>query len=451
MTNARRLAYQVLLNLEKQASHPDRLLRAALQRHPELKDEDRALSTELVYGVLRWRGTLDWHINQLSSVKPERIAPEVRLLLRLALHQILHLDRIPDHAAVNEAVKVARASQPPHVAGFVNAVLREAIRREGRWAWPSLENAPDELLAVATSHPRWFVQRCLKEFGFEEARSLCQANNTIAPLVLRVNPRMMPAADVVRHLREAGIHAEPSPCLPDAVRLFGLRRDFAGLPGYREGWFQVQDEASQLVSLILDPQPGERILDLCAGFGGKTTHLGLLMDNTGEIVAVDQSSWKLQELRHNARRQGLSIITTVVGDARELSPTTLGSFDRVLVDAPCSGFGTLRRKPDIKWRRHPKGPYRFSQLQRELLERASLLVKEGGMLVYSTCTVFAEENEMVAEDFPRCYQDWALEAVADFLPESCREMVQGNYFKSWPHRHQVDGFFAARWRRMRRS
>jgi 16S rRNA (cytosine967-C5)-methyltransferase len=448
MTDARRLAYQVLLNLEKQASYPDRLLRAALLRHPDLKDEDRALFTELVYGVLRWQGTLDWHIDQLSNIKPRKVAPEIRLLLRLALYQILCLSRVPDHAAVNEAVKIVKSSQPPHLAGFVNALLREAIRREGRWDWPSPASEPEAYLAITTSHPQWFVQRSLKEFGFEETQSFCQANNTIASLVLRVNPRKILRAELLDQLREDGARAEPSPYLPEAVRLSGLRQDLARQRCYQEGWIHVQDEASQLVSLIVDPRPGERILDLCAGFGGKTTHLGLLMDDAGAIVAVDQSSWKLQELQQNARRQDLNLITTVAGDARELPPTQLGSFDRVLLDAPCSGFGTLRRKPDIKWRRHPKDPYRFSQLQRELLHRASLLVREGGILVYATCTVFSEEDEAVAADFGKRHEDWVLEPVAGFLPEACREMVHGDYFKSWPHRHGVDGFFAARWRRM---
>lgn len=449
MTDARRLAYQVLLNLEKPASYPDRLMRAALQRHSDLKEEERALFTELVYGVLRRQGTLDWHIGQLSKVKPQKVAPEIRLLLRLALYQILYLDRIPDHAAVNEAVKIAKTSQPSHVVRFVNAILREAGRREDRWNWPSLENDPDEYLAVTTSHPLWFVQRCLKEFGFEEARCLCEVNNTIAPLVLRVNPHRMLAVELVDRLRETGVHAELSPYLPEAIRLSGLRQDLARVIGYKEGWFQIQDEASQLVSLVLDPRPEERILDLCAGFGGKTTHIGILMANAGEVVAVDQSSWKLQELQQNACRQGLTIITSVAGDARELTPVQVGSFDRVLLDAPCSGFGTLRRKPDIKWRRHPKDPYRFSLLQRELLDHASLFVKEGGVLVYATCTIFPEEDELVAEDFGLHHEDWKLEAAADYLPEPCRDMVQGNYFQSRPHRHGVDGFFAARWRRIR--
>ena len=205
MINARRLAYQVLLNHEKQASYPDRLVRAVLRRREDLKDEDRALLTELVYGVLRWKGNLDWHIDQLSNIKPPKIAPEIRILLRLALYQIIYLTRIPDHAAVNEAVKIAKASQPPHLAGFVNAILREAIRREGKWNWPSSASHPDEYLAVTTSHPQWFVQRCLKEFDFEETQSLCQVNNTIAPLVLRVNPRKIPALELVERLHAAGV------------------------------------------------------------------------------------------------------------------------------------------------------------------------------------------------------------------------------------------------------
>jgi len=447
MINARKLAYQVLLNLEKQASHPDRLLRAALRRHAGLKDEDRALSTELVYGVLRWRGTLDWHIDQLSKVKPDKIAPEIRVLLRSALYQMLYLSRVPDHAAVNETVQIAKSSQPAHVAGFVNAILREAARRKDQWEWPSLEHDPAAWLAVTTSHPLWFVQRCLKEFGFEETQAICLANNAVAPLVLRLDLRKTSPADLVAQLCEQGLRAEPSPYLPAAIRLTGLRQDVARLASYQKGWVQVQDEASQLISLILDPRPGERVLDLCAGFGGKSTHAGLLMGKEGELIAVDQSSWKLQELQQNARRQGIATVTTLAANVMELRPEQLGTFDRVLLDAPCSGFGSIRRKPDIKWRRHPKDPYRFGQLQKELLDRASLFVREGGILVYATCTIFSEEDETVAEFLGRQHDGWTQEAVSDFLPESCRDMVRGDYFRSWPHRHGVDGFFAARWHR----
>jgi 16S rRNA (cytosine967-C5)-methyltransferase len=445
MINARRLAYQILLNLEKQSSYPDRLIRGTLQRHSSLKEEDRALLTELVYGVVRWRGLLDWHAERLFKTKTQKVAPEIRILLRLALYQILYLDRIPDHAAVNETVKIAKSTQPPHLVGFVNAVLREAIRRDGRWDWPLPEAEPEEYLAVTTSHPRWFVGKCLDEFGFDEALSLCRANNTTAPLVFRVNTLKTSTADVVAALQGKGCNAQPSPYLPDAVRVSGLRQDLARLSVHEQGWVHVQDEASQVVSLILNPVPGERILDLCAGFGGKSTHIGGLMGNQGEIVAVDQSSWKLNELKENARRQDIGIIKTIAGDALDLDPEQLGTFDRVLLDAPCSGFGTLRRKPDIKWRRHPKDPHRFSRLQSKLLEHASLFVKKGGILVYATCTLFSEEDEQVAEEFSRRHKDWTLESAGDILPESCLNMVKGGFLKSWPHRHDVDGFFAARW------
>jgi 16S rRNA (cytosine967-C5)-methyltransferase len=449
MSNARRAAYQILLNLEKQAFFPDRLISIALQRHMDFKEEDRALLTELVYGVLRWRGRLDWHIDQLSRVEPSKIKPEIRVLLRLALYQLLYLSRVPDHAAVNEAVKIAKSTQPPHLVGFVNALLREAVRCGDKWEWPLPEADPVEHLAVTTSHPRWFVRRCLEEFGLVETRSLCQANNTIGPLALRVNTHRIATATIMESLAGQGLKAEPSPYLEDAVRVTGIRQNIAALSIFEKGWIQVQDEASQVISLLLDPHPGERILDICAGFGGKSTHVAGLMRNEGEIVAVDQSPWKLEELRQNARRQHLDIIGTITGDALDLRPERLGSFDRVLLDAPCSGFGTLRRKPDIKWRRHLKDPYRFSQLQKQLLDHASLFVKPGGVLIYATCTIFSEENQRVADEFGERHEGWELESIAALLPKSCRQMVDGCFFRSWPHLHGTDGFFAARWRRIK--
>lgn len=447
MISSRSLAYQVLLHLNRKVSHPDRLIRAMLERHSRLDERDRALLTELVYGVLRWQGRLDWHIDQLSKIKPKKIDPEVRILLRLALYQILLLDRIPPHAAVNETVKLAKATQPPHLVGFVNALLREALRRENAWNWPPEEKDPAAFLAVTTSHPLWFVQKCLKELGPEETRALCLANNAIAPMALRVNTLRTSTSEVIQALRGRGIEADPSPLLPHAVRVSGFRQDISRLPLFQEGWVQVQDEASQLVSLLVSPRPGERVLDLCSGFGGKSTHLGILMKNEGEILAVDQSAWKLEELRRNAERQGVDIVKILANDVLELNPGKTGEFDRVLLDAPCSGFGALRRKPDIKWRRHLKDPYRFSQLQKKLLDQASSFVKKGGVLVYATCTFFAEEDEGVAGYFADGHPGWNVEPAGNFLPESCGAMVEGDFFKSWPHRHGLDGFFGARWRR----
>lgn len=449
MISARLLAYQILLHIDQKVSQPDRLIRAMLERHSRMEDRDRALTTELVYGVLRWQGRLDWHIDQLSKIKPNKIDSAIRIALRLALYQILFLDRIPPHAAVNETVKLVKSTQPAHLAGFVNALLREAIRRADKWNWPQQETDPEEYLSVTTSHPAWFVRAFLKEMGFEETRSLCDANNTIAPMVLRVNTSKAAPSAILQWLKEEGIDAEPSAYLPDAIRIFGLRRDVAQIPIFAEGMVQVQDEASQLVAHLLAPELGERVLDLCSGFGGKSTHLGILMKNQGEILAVDNSAWKIEELKENVHRQGISIIEARSCDVLELSPSEVGSFDRVLLDAPCTGFGSLRRNPDIKWRRHPKDPVRFARLQKELLKHAAQFAKRGGVLVYATCTVFKEENDEVAEDFSASHPDFSIESAADFLPENCQSMVDGNYFRSWPHRHGVDGFFGARWRIMK--
>ena len=248
-------------------------------------------------------------------------------------------------------------------------------------------------------------------------------------------------------LQAEEIDAAPSPRLDHALRVFSPRRDMTRTSAYRQGWIQAQDEASQIVSLLLAPVPGERVLDLCSGFGVKATHIAALMKNDGEVLSVDKSAWKLEELQRNAERQGVTIIRTLTEDIPALQPESIGLFDRVLVDAPCSGLGTIRRKPDIKWRGHVKDPYRLSLLQKELLSHAARFLKAGGVIVYATCTVFTDENESVAQHLTESHPELAIEPAAENLPGACREMVSGPFFRSWPQKHDVDGFFSARWRK----
>ncbi|MHC1741775.1 MAG: 16S rRNA (cytosine(967)-C(5))-methyltransferase RsmB [Syntrophobacteraceae bacterium] len=448
MISARSLAHQILLHLGQKSGYPDRLLRATLSRHPHLDPRDRALLTELVYGVLRWQGRLDWHIDQLSKVRPDKIAPATRALLRIALYQLFFLDRIPAHAAVNEAVSLCKATQPEHVARFVNGLLREAVRRGEDWNWPSSETAADQRVSVLHAHPLWFVRRCIQELGAAATQELCEANNRPAPMVLRVNALKTTVKAVIDGLKEEGIEASASPHLEGAIQIVSPKLDIATTRAYRDGWIQVQDEASQLVGLLVSPRSGERVLDLCAGFGGKSTHLAILMQNEGEILAVDRSAWKLEDLEKNARRQGVSIVRTLSRDIVEMDSAGVGLFDRVLIDAPCSGFGVLRRNPDIKWRRHLKDPYRFSQVQGQLLSRAAQFIRPGGTLVYATCTVFEEENERVATIFMEEHPGWAQEPAAPYLPGGHELWTAGPYLRTWPHRHNMDGFFGARFRRM---
>ncbi|MGQ9668922.1 MAG: 16S rRNA (cytosine(967)-C(5))-methyltransferase RsmB [Desulfosoma sp.] len=445
MDDVRSLAYRLLLQMEKRAACPDRLLRVALGRRSSLEPRDRALLTELVYGVLRWRQRLDWHLEVLTAGK--RLDADVRVLLRLGLYQILFLERVPAHAAVHATVEVAKVARGQRTAGLVNAVLRRALRMEERWPWPKPEENAVQWLSVLTSHPVWFAEYALKRWGFEEARAVLSANNDPAGTTCRVNPLKAHRDQVIQWFRERNITAEPSPFVPTAVRLGPLRMDVVQSEPFEQGWIQVQDEASQMVAMVVQPQPEGRVLDLCAGFGGKTTHLGILMRNRGEIVAVDRDAWKLEELHENARRQGLDCVRTVQADVMELNPKATGLFDCVLVDAPCTGFGVLRRNPDIKWRRGARSPYRASLTQKAFLRQAARFVRRGGILVYATCTVFELENQGVADDFTQAFSEWVRESAAEVLPESCRSAAMGPYVATWPHRHGTDGFFIARWRR----
>jgi len=477
MVSSRTLAYQILLHIEQKASQPDRLIRTTLERHSRLDERDRALLTELVYGVVRWQGRLDWHIDELSSIKPGRIAPAVRVLLRLALYQILFLDRVPNHAAVNDAVEIAKTSQPPHVIRFINAILREAARRGetvgsasrsveilpsasggvdlmpfaggSGWNWPDPRMHRAEYMAVMTSHPVWLVRKLIDEIGLEEAGLLCESNNRIAQAVFRVNVLKASCEEAMESLRSEGIEAVPSPWLDGALRARTPRRDMTATTAFREGWLQAQDEASQIVSLLLAPRPGERVLDLCCGLGVKSTQIAMMMKNRGEVLSVDKSAWKLEEAQKNARRQGMTIIRPLVEDVLMLRPKSIGLFDRVLLDAPCTGLGTIRRKPDIKWRRNIKDPYRLSLLQKELLAHAARFLKPDGVLVYATCTVLKEECEAVALHLGESLPGLTLESAAENLPYRCREMVSGFYYRSWPHKHDVDGFFSASYKGVR--
>jgi 16S rRNA (cytosine967-C5)-methyltransferase len=440
------MAMHILMQVARRAAFPDLLLDVYFKKNPALEARDRAFATELVYGVLRWQGRLDWIINRYARVVPKRMALPVRVLLRLAAYQLLFLDRVPPAAAVHEAVELAKMSQPQHVVRFVNGVLRAIGRERETLKTATAEGTPAEQLAVRHSYPVWVVERWLRELGSEETEALCHAGNQVAPTTLRTNTLKTTPEALATALRESGFSVEPGRLAPEALHLRAVRTDLSSLPEYARGEFQVQDEASQLVARLLDPQPGERVLDGCAGMGVKTTHLAQLMGNRGEIVAVDSQGWKLTRLAENARRLQVSCLQTVEGDLLTQDQLA-GGFDRVLVDAPCTGLGVLRRNPDIKWKVGPKDCRRLHLLQTELLGRAAELVRPGGVLVYATCTLTPEENEGTVKAFLTEHGDFSLEDGKVILPPSSGDVVeeQGS-LKTWPHRHGVDGFFAARLR-----
>ncbi len=443
-TNARALAWTILRRVEESEAYADALVGEALGSS-RLDSRDEGLLTRLVYGTIAWQSYLDHVMAAFSRRAPADLDPPVRTLLRLALFQITILTRVPAFAAVNTAVELSKRFHGGAATGLVNALLRRAVSGWRDVRFPSRPDDPAGHLSIRLSHPRWLVERWIDQFGYEDTEALLVADNEAAPTTLRVNQRRIDRLRLIDELR-LGENAELGSYSPVAVRL----RERGGTetaPGYADGLFSLQGEASQLVAFLVDPQPGERVLDLCAAPGGKTTHLAELMDDRGEIVALDVNAAGIRRLRRMARRLRLTIVQPVVADALAWHPGST-RFDRLLVDAPCSGLGTLRQHPEIKWRRTPADVAARAELQRRLLLRAAPWVRPGGTLVYATCTISAPENEDVVAWFLDRHPAFALDDPRPRLPLAARELVgPDQMLHTFPHRHGLDGFFAARLKR----
>lgn len=435
----RRIAVDILNRIDAEGAYAEPLLDAALSRTEIASPHDRGLLTELVYGTLRMQGRLDWIIGQLYRGDAAKLEMAVRNILRTGLYQLLFTDRIPPFAAVNEAVGIARDLSPA-ASGLVNAILRNALRKKDAIIWPDMAKSPEKAIAVLHSHPPWLVRRLLSQFDMEETIAICRANNSIPPFALRVNTLKASRKHALAALSEAGITAEPTPFSIDGIILTSPASGLRETAPYKEGLIRIQDEASQLIGQIVAPKPGERILDLCAGTGGKTLHLAALMENRGSITALDLLSERLRMLREDSERLGASIVETRTGDATIPVESLRKIFDRVLLDAPCSGLGTLRRNPEIRWRLAPADLNQCMQTQKLLLKNAAEYVRPGGRLVYSVCTTTPEENEIVIGDFLRNHPDFRLMPSANLPPTLIDP--QG-YFRTSPHLQGMDGFFAA--------
>lgn len=443
--NPRALAVDILNRVDEEQAFAEPLLDAVLSSGRPGSDADRGLLTFLVYGTLRMRGLLDFLIDRFYRGKPHALQTGIRNILRVALFQARFAEKIPVYAAVDEAVNTTKVLFPGREK-LVNAILRNSLRGMAGVEYPGLEADPAGHIAVAHSHPRWLVERWLDGLGFEQTLALCKADNEIPPLALRVNLLKATRQDVMERLARAGHDVRPTGYSPEGIILAKppvALREMHELTG---GLLYVQDEASQLVSRFLAPEKRERVLDLCAGAGGKTTHLAALMENEGEIVAADIQAGKLEALNATARRWGITAVKTAVVDAADAAGTaSLGSFDRVLVDAPCSGLGTLRRNPEIRWHLTAQKLGKFPPLQRRILGNAAACVKGGGVLLYSTCTVMPEENEGVVEAF--------LEGHRDFIPARppagfpAGVIDAKGFLRTFPHHHGTDGFFGALLRR----
>ncbi len=395
---ARRLVLRILRDVDAGGAFVNLALDEALEASA-LGPADRALATELAYGVTRWRGRLDWILDHLCSRPMGELPVWIRNILRMGLYQILYLERVPDRAAVYECVALAHEFGHRGTVGLVNAVLRQAASRGSSVPLPPAGPDPAKRMAVEWSHPEWLVARWLRRYGPERTAALCAVDNESAPLTLRCNLLRTTRKELLGRLESEGTVAAPGNVFPEAVVYRGPR-PLRELEAYRDGLFTVQDEGAMAVARAVAPRPGWLVVDACAGVGGKATHLAELMGDRGRVVAVDLFEHKLGLLRETAARLDLGCIETRRLDARALPASDLtGAADAVLVDAPCSGLGVLRRRPDLRWRVAESDLAALAHLQAAILVAAASCVKPGGSLVYATCSLEPEENQRVVEGF----------------------------------------------------
>lgn len=439
--NARWVAFQTLTTI-RDGAFADLALDRHLQRSG-LAGADRRLVTELVYGCVRRQRTLDVLIDLLAQRPAAQQPPVLRTVLQLGLYQLRYLEQIPTAAAVAETVQLAKQLGLGGLAGAVNAILRQYLRQSEERDPLPLPSNPVTALAIHQSFPDWLVQFWSDRLGLDEAEFLCHWFNQPPSIDLRINPLRCERSQVQAALEAVAIRSTPDPQLPQALRLIDPPGPIRQLPGFDEGWWMVQDSSAQLIAHLVDPQPGETVLDVCAAPGGKSTHLAELIGDRGQVIACDPSAKRLRKVQENAQRLQLKSITTRAIDGRQLHGI---QADRVLVDAPCSGLGTLHRHADGRWRQSPESVAELAQLQAEILEAAATCLKPNGILVYATCTLHPAENEAVIEQFLQRHSDWQLAPLPEESPFQAWAEANGT-LRIWPHRHDRDGFFGARLQR----
>lgn len=435
--NPRQLAYQGLKAVHRGAYADVALSRVMPKTIP---DADRRLLTELLYGSVRRQRTLDALIDQFAKKPAHQQPPDLRTLLHLGLYQLRYLDHIPDAAAIFTTVELAKQNQLSGLSGFVNGLLRQYARAAANQPDPlELPSDPIQRLGVLYSYPDWIVQVWHDQLGPEETEKLCDYCNQPPHIDLRINPLKTDRESVRSQLASAGVTTTPLPHLPQALRIEGKSGPIPQLPGFQEGLWTVQEASAQLVGHLLNPQPGAIALDVCAAPGGKTTHMAELMQNRGAIWACDRTPSRLRKLKQNLQRLEIDAVQIWAGDSRQL-PDQIPLSDYVLVDAPCSGLGTLHRHADARWRQTPDNIQDLSTLQLDLLLNSARWVKSGGTLLYSTCTLHPQENEKIIDQFLAQMPQWQAQLpMIDWVSTSG---PQSN-LKIWPHQKKMDGFFMA--------
>ncbi len=438
----RGIAVKILNRIDRTDAYLDKLIDAEIKRN-NLSPQDKALLYELVHGVIRWITRLDWVLTGFFKGQYAKTIPDIKNALRVAVYQILFHDKIPEYAIVDSAVEYIKRMQGQKAANLTNAVLRNIIRSKNKISFPKPEDEPVYYISNYYSHPVWLIKRWIKRYGREFTEQLAITNNQKPKITIRVNNLKSNPEEIKKLLIEKDFDFEEGKYFPGYFKL----KKFVSLnelDEFMNGYFTIQDESTSLPCYLLEVNPGMRVLDLCAAPGGKTALLADLMNNKGEIVAIDKYESRLKVLNKNLERLGVQNVKTIAIDALDYEDEEL--FDRVLVDVPCSGLGTIQKKPEIKWKRSLMDIKRLNPLQLDLLRKASQLVKPGGYVVYSTCTIEPDENFEIVQQFLDENLDFELvPADKTFPPELVGEKTK--CVETFPHIHDMDGSFASKLRR----
>lgn len=448
--DARELALNILYEVAEKGAYANLSLDKAL-RAARMPANDKKLVTEIVNGTIRMSKHLDWVLHLFMQKPMEKQNPWLRCILRMSAYQLLFMEKIPDYAAVNSAVELSRKKAGKALSGVSNGVLRNIIRNRTNFTWP---HEREEYLSVYYSQPAWLTHMWLKEYGDGQTENMFTYLNQRAGLVLRNNELLGSRTQLIKELAAEQVAATESQLMPSAIRVESMEQSLEELKTFQQGRFYVQNEASMLAAAILDPQPGDRILDLCCGVGGKSTHFAEVMQNRGTVMAVDLYDHKINLLQKNCQRLGINIVEACKQDILTMPDEPV--WNRVFLDVPCSGLGVLNRRADSRWRKSPEEINDLTKLQTALLQKAGAMVESGGILVYATCTVNKMENENIVQAFLNRNSHYSVDdmsVVVPFLPLDTNDQndARQGYLTLLPGRYQTDGMFYARLRRSRPS
>ncbi|KNF08742.1 ribosomal RNA small subunit methyltransferase B [Gottschalkia purinilytica] len=438
--NLREVALKILIEINEKEAYSNLSIN---KKTHGMDYRDSSFIREIVYGVIENKLYIDWVIESFSKIKLKKINNTVKEIIRIGIYQILFMDKVPDSAAVNECVKISKKYSNKGAQGFINGILRTIVRNKNDIKLPDKSKDIKKYLSIKYSHPIWMINKWIEDFGLEFTEELCKANNDKPKLNIRVNTLKISRDELLNKLNEKNMNAIKTYYAEDGI-VVNSPQNITETEEFKKGLFQIQDESSMLVAQIMNPKKNSVIIDVCSAPGGKSTHIAQKMNNEGKIISRDIHEHKVKLINENASRLGINIINAQKFDALHIDESLINKADYCLVDAPCTGLGLIRRKPDIKWRKEEGNIDEISRLQYQILKNTSKYLKKGGILIYSTCTINKEENLNVITKFLDNNTEFKLLDFSDLIQNSEKITPKEGYIELFPNVHATDGFFIAK-------